>query len=140
MNHAVSHEDLMRYLDDELPRDRHAAIAGHIEQCTECKRELIVFQALKGDLQRMVHENRVGPSVWTTVNRRLMQPTAWLLLVAGTIGLAGWGAYAYATSPESFWEKLGAGAVVIGLALLLLSAIMDRLRDLKTDPYREIQR
>jgi hypothetical protein len=30
--------------------------------------------------------------------------------------------------------------VVIGVGMLFLSVVVDRLRDLKTDPYREIQR
>ena len=130
----------MRYLDEELPRERQLEVAGHLDTCTECKRDFVVFQTMKGDLRGMLDESPVGPSIWIRVNRRLMLPTAWLLIIAGTLALAGWGAYAYITGPENFWEKLAVGAVAIGLALLLLSAIVDRLRDLRTDPYREIHR
>jgi uncharacterized protein (DUF983 family) len=69
-----------------------------------------------------------------------MLPAAWVLLIAGAVALSVWAAWTYVTSPESFWQKLFVAAVVVGLGLLLLSAIGDRLRDLKTDPYREIQR
>lgn len=140
LNHEVSHDDLMRFLDGELPPDRHAAIVRHLDLCTECKREFTVFQTMKGDLAAMLDTDPAIPSVWNRVNRRIMLPTAWVLLIAGAVSLSLWGAWTWVTSPESFWRKLFVGAVVVGLGLLLLSAIGDRLRDLKTDPYREIQR
>jgi anti-sigma factor RsiW len=140
LNHEVNHDDLMRFLDGELPPDRHTAVARHIEQCTECRREFVVFQTMKAELAVMLDFDRADPSVWNRVNRRIMLPAAWVLLVAGIVALSLWGAWTYITSPENFWEKLFVGAVVVGLGLLLLSAIGDRLRDLETDPYREIQR
>lgn len=140
LNHAVSHEDLMRFLDDELPPDRRSSVAAHIEECTECKREITVFRAMKGELSHMLTVEPGTPSVWNRVNRRIMLPTAWGLLVAGAVALTVWGTWTWAMSPDNFWHKLMIGAVVVGLVLLLLSAIGDRLRDLRTDPYREIQR
>jgi len=140
VNHAVSHDDLMRLLDDELPPDRRAAVTEHLADCTECKREFVVFKAMKGEITTMLNVEPGLPSVWNRVNRRIMLPAAWVLLLAGTVALTIWGAWAWVTSPDTFWGKLIVGAVVVGLGLLLLSAIGDRLRDLRTDPYREIQR
>jgi hypothetical protein len=140
LNHEVSHDDLMRFLDDELPPDRRAAVAGHLEACTECNREFVVFRTMKGELATMLNIEPGAPSLWNRVNRQIMLPAAWVLFVAGAVALSVWGAWTYIMSPEDFWEKLFVGAVVVGLALLLVSAIGDRLRDLKTDPYREIQR
>jgi hypothetical protein len=54
--------------------------------------------------------------------------------------MAGWSVWTYATSPELFWRKLAVGSIVIGAALLLVSALVDRVRELPTDPYRRIQR
>jgi len=138
--HSVSHEDLMRYLDDELPPDERGRIAGHVEGCTECRREYVVFEAMKNEFRGLVIENGVGPSLWESIGRRLVQPTAWMFIVAGTLGWVAWGLYAWFISPEHFFLKLAEGFVVLGLAMLLAIAVGDRLRDLKTDPYREIQR
>jgi Putative zinc-finger len=137
--HFVSHEDLMRYLDGELPPDERVRIAGHVEGCTECRREYVVFDAMRNSLREMSGENGVGPTLWGSVSRRLVQPTAWLLIVAGSVGWLGWGLYAWFISPEHFLLKITEGFVVLGLAMLLAIAVGDRLRDLKTDPYREIQ-
>ena len=63
-----------------------------------------------------------------------------MLIIVGASVLTAWGIYSYVTSPEGLWTKLATGAVVIGLVLLLASAILDRLGALRTDRYREIQR
>jgi hypothetical protein len=140
MSHEVGHEDLMRFLDDELPPDRRNAVDAHIEQCTECNRDLHVFRSLKGDLSAIAMRNEPGPSLWATINRRLTQPLGWVLLLTGTVVIAGWAVWSYLTSPELFWQKLAVGSIVVGAALLLLSAIVDRVRELPSDPYRQIQR
>ena len=43
-NHPVGPEELMAYLDGELPPDRAVSAAAHVERCPEC-------QQLAGDLQ-----------------------------------------------------------------------------------------
>src|SRR6266567_7621746 len=51
-NHPIEQEELMAYLDGELPLDRAGAAAGHLEHCREC-------QGVAADLQ--------------SVSRRLME-------------------------------------------------------------------
>ncbi|HUE77889.1 MAG TPA: hypothetical protein VMM83_08110 [Longimicrobiales bacterium] len=63
-----------------------------------------------------------------------------ILFLAGAAVWLTYAVYAYLTSAEAMWMKLATGAVVVGLAMLLLSALLDRLLDLKADPYREIHR
>src|SRR3989442_1223461 len=43
-NHTVEQEEVMAYLDGELPTERAAAAAAHLERCQEC-------QKLAADLQ-----------------------------------------------------------------------------------------
>lgn len=43
-NHPVEQEELMAYLDGELPADQAVAAAAHLEQCPECRK-------LAGDLR-----------------------------------------------------------------------------------------
>jgi anti-sigma factor RsiW len=140
MIHDVAHEDLMRFLDNELPPDRHGVVAAHIEHCTECNRDLHVFRSLKGDLNAIAMRSEPGPSLWAAINHRLTRPLGWVLLVTGAVVMAGWSVWSYATSPELFWRKLAVGSIVIGAALLLVSALVDRVREMPSDPYRQIQR
>lgn len=136
----IRHDELMRFLDGELPADRAAAIEAALATDTELRREYEIFRRMKADLSEMGNDMRMPASVWDGVNRRLTRPVGWILLLAGLTTWVAYAVYAFLTGPEAMWEKLAIGAVVIGVGMLFLSVAIDRLRDLKTDPYREIQR
>src|SRR6516225_4979772 len=36
-NHPLEHEEIMAYLDGELPPERAAEAASHLERCSQCK-------------------------------------------------------------------------------------------------------
>src|SRR5215470_5272424 len=48
-SHAIDELELMAYLDGELPRERAAAAAAHLETCREC-------QAIASDLRSVSQE------------------------------------------------------------------------------------
>jgi anti-sigma factor RsiW len=137
---VITHEELMRYIDGELPAERAAAVEAALTTDTELRREYEIFRRMKADLSEMGSEMRTGGTVWDAVNRRLTRPVGWILFVAGLGVWLAYAAYAFIAAPEALWEKLAIGAVVIGLGTLFLSVVIDRLLDLRTDPYREIQR
>jgi anti-sigma factor RsiW len=137
---VITHEELMRYLDGELPVERAAAVEAALTTDTELRREYEIFRRMKGDLNEMRTDMRAQGTVWDSVNRRLTRPVGWILFLAGLAVWLAYAVYAFLTGPEAMWEKLTIGAVVIGVGMLFLSVVVDRLRDLKTDPYREIQR
>lgn len=136
----IGHDELMRYLDGELPPDRARAVEEAVERDTELKRELGVFRAMKADLSEIGARMDTKSTVWDDVNRRLTRPLGWVLFLVGAVVVVAYGAYAYLTGADALWEKLAVSAIVVGLAMLLVSTLIDRYRDLKTDPYREIQR
>jgi anti-sigma factor RsiW len=130
----------MRYLDGELPPERAQAVEHALETSTELRREYTIFRRMKVDLHEMGGRMEPEKTVWGAVNRRLTRPVGWLLFLTGAVIWAAYGVYTYLTGAEALWEKLATSAVVVGLAILLLSALVDRWRDLKTDPYKEIKR
>lgn len=135
-------EALALYVDGELGADARRAFEEHMEGCTECRREVAVFQAMKGDLRSMSME-RVPPprgSIWESVNRDLTRPTGWLMIVAGAIIYTAWAVYNFIQAPLDLWERLGIGLLVVGFFVLLISVAIDRIRDSATDPYKGIQR
>ncbi len=135
----ITHDELMRYLDGELPPERARAVEAALEADTELRREYVIFRRMKADLEEMGGDMRAPGSVWDTVNRRLTRPLGWLLFLAGLAVWVGYAVYLFVTVHEPLWERLAISAAVVGLAILFLSVTIDRLRDLKTDPYREIQ-
>jgi anti-sigma factor RsiW len=137
----VTTEELMRYLDGESPPDERLRVEDQLATSTELQRELAIFRALKTDIQEL-HFPAVATrdSVWDQVNARLSRPIGWTLLIVGVVVWMTYGSWVFATSTASPWEKLGTGAIAIGVLVLLASVIWERVRELDTDPYRNVQR
>jgi anti-sigma factor RsiW len=141
MHDNLSHEDLMRFLDGELPPEEHARVQARIAASSELGREVKIFRAMKEGFQDLTfHPATYHHSVWDQVNQRLTRPIGWILLIVGTAVWMGYGAYVFAASPVNPWEKLAAGAIVIGILLLLASVIWERYREWLSDPYRDVYR
>lgn len=136
----TGHEELMRYIDGELPPERARAVEEALERSTELRRELVLFRRMKTDLEEIGARMSTQRTVWDEVNRRLTRPVGWVLFLAGALVWLTYGVYTYLAGADALWEKMAVSAVVVGLGMLLLSVMVDRYQDLKTDPYREIQR
>jgi anti-sigma factor RsiW len=136
-------ETLMRYLDGELSPTERTALEERLEGSTELQRELAIYRALQEDFAQLTFRDpggRRAPSVWMAVNRRLTRPVAWLLVATGLTAWFAHAVYTYLNSPAPSWEKLATSAVVIGILLLFATVIHDRVREWRTDPYREVER
>ena len=140
MSHEVSHETLTRYLDNELPPDERGRVEDHLSECTECRREAEIMRTMKEDLAELPGGDPDGGSVWDAVDRRLTRPLGWILLVAGAVVSLGLGAWGFVTADAPLTEKLAAGAMGLGLVLLLVSVGRERWKEWKDDPYRKVQR
>lgn len=141
MPEPITHDDLMRYLDGELSPERRARLETRISASTELQREAAIFRAMKSDFQELsFHPGEYSRSVWDDVNRTLTRPIGWLLVVVGAAIWSAYGAYVFTVSPADPWEKLGTGAIVIGILLLLASVIYERYREWLSDPYRDVYR
>jgi len=137
----VTPDELMRYLDGESPPEERARIDKELETSTELQREVAVYRNMKNDMQDLhFSPAQQGTSVWDKVNAGVNRPVGWTLLAVGLTTWLTYGTWVFATSAVSVWEKLGTGAIAIGVLMLLTSVIWERLRDMQTDPYRDIQR
>jgi len=137
----VTHEDLMRFLDGELPPEEHARVQAAIAASTELAREVAIYRAVKGRFRDIsFHPGTYHSSVWDEVNQHLTRPIGWILVVAGAVVWTAYGVYVFVVSPVEMWEKLATGAVVIGVLTLLASVIWERYREWLTDPYRDVHR
>jgi len=137
----VSSDDLMRYLDGEMPPEERAQVDAELAASTELRRELAMFRALKSDFQQLsFHPAEYRESVWDRVSERVTRPIGWILVAMGATAWMSYGAYVMATAPTDPWEKLATGAVAIGILMLLASVIWERYREWQNDPYRDVHR
>lgn len=140
-NDPVSSDDLMRYLDGEMAPEERARVDAGLERSTELQRDLAMFRSLKADIQGLsFHPATYRVSVWDRVNAHVNRPIGWILVIAGLVVWMTYGAWVFATSAASPWEKLATGAIAIGILMLLASVIWERYRDWEHDPYKDVHR
>ena len=64
----------------------------------------------------------------------------WALGIVGGLVLAGYGVYEFATDEATeAVVKVSVAAVTIGLVLLFLSVLLERLHGRKTDRYKDVE-
>ncbi len=137
---AVSHEDLMRFLDGEVTPEERVAIEGRLEASSELRREFAIFRSIKEDFQDLSFAPQDGDSVWDRIRSRITSPVGWALTTTGFLGWAAYAAWSFVKSPSAIVVKLTTGAVVIGMLVLLAQVIWDRYREYGSDPYRNVHR
>lgn len=137
----IAPEDLMRYLDGEMPDEERRTLEAAVERSTELRRELAIYRALQADFHGLSFAAPASAdSVWGTVNRRVTRPVGWILLVSGVVLWLGYAAFQFAVSNVNPWRKIAVAAIVIGFVLLLAGVLADRYREWRTDPYRDVYR
>jgi hypothetical protein len=137
----VTPDDMMRYLDGEMTPGERERVELELETSTELQREVAVYRNLKSEMQGLqFHPATHSVSVWDRVNVRLNRPLGWVFFVVGLVVWMSYGTWIFSTSSISPWEKLGTGAVAIGVLMLLTSVVWERYREWETDPYKDVNR
>ena len=82
---------------------------------------------------------------WLGVYARLERGIAWVLVSVSLTVLAGFGAYHFATefladAAVPAVLRFGTAGLLLGVSILLLGVVRDKIRALTTDPFRRIRR
>jgi len=137
------------YVDDELPPPQREQLEDHLRACEACKRELEESLALKEHLTMIKFKEPSDAQLeryWSRIYNRLERGVGWILFSLGAIVLICWGAFEaieeMIQDPGiSLALKVGVVALIVGGAILLVSAVRERLTVRKTDKYsQEVER
>jgi len=139
---------LMGYIDEELQPDGVRQIEDHLAVCVACRREEQEFRKLGEVTEDMLNEEIAVLDIddaWQNIYRRLERSTGWLLLSAGLILLTGYAGWALLTDfffdPEvPVIARIGVGATVAGVIVLLVSIGREALSKYGVERYREVKR
>jgi len=136
-------EMLSGYLDGALTQGERQRVALHLEGCDHCRGELAELSALRaaarGTAFALPADEQWG-ELPQTAGSRMLRLGGWTLLGLWLAVVLGYGLVELVRSPVALWERLAVAGVVAGFALLLLSVLLDRLRDLRHDRYRRVQK
>jgi hypothetical protein len=139
---------IMALVDDELPEDEKKQICAHIKTCTTCAREYASLTKLKGVTGEMKMKKLpefYWDEYWQHIYNRIERGISWLLISIGTIIILGyvlWQALGELIADEQInpLVKGGIFILLIGVLILLVSVIREKIMVRKVDRYREVER
>lgn len=135
---------LSGYVDGELPQQQRQGVKAHLEACADCRRLVDELSRIKQETRELAYQ-RPSQKEWKRMERRIFQNVSrgigWLILIVWAIFTSGYALFHLATAPdEPLIEKIIVFGLFLGLGLLFLSVLSERLREARSDRYRGIQR
>lgn len=139
---------MMAALDGEISPDERRELEGTLERNPEIRREWEMMSRLKEVTGAMTYKQppeEVWDRYWTSVFNRIERGIGWILISLGSVVLLTYGAWKWL---EALWGeaglplfvKLAIMAVAVGLLVLAVSVIREKLFTYRRDPYKEIER
>ena len=137
------HLRIQALADNELPEEEIDAVLAEIQGSYEYRNEYADLLRMK----RRISGTAVrAPEDWLAraekrVSRRISRGTGLLLFVGSYVVLIGYALFTLFREPSvPLIVSVLIGSLVLGLIVLLVNAIADRVRESKTDKYRELIR
>ena len=139
---------MMAYLDNELDEQQRRVFEEHLASCRSCARAMEEFGRLKqmtDNVKFVEPEDRLWRQYWGGVYNRIERGIGWVIFsLAGVLLIV----YAGFTAIEnvihdpgvSLLLKVGLLALLVGLAILFVSVLRERLYFWSKDRYRNVRR
>lgn len=142
---ADSHVDVLLsgYLDGELTQQVRQRVRVHLEDCEECRNNLNDLEALRLRMGQ-ARLSTAGQDEWresmNDTTDRVIRGTGWVLFLGALLIIFGIGVFEFLANPGPglFW-KLLVSAVYLGLGVLFVSVLRQRLIERKTDKYKDVE-
>ena len=139
---------MMGYLDDELDDQQKHRFEEHLKECSECAGELKEFKRLKAitdEVTLVEPEDKIWQDYWNGIYNRIERGVGWILFSLAAILLIIYGGFKaieeVINDPQiGLIFKIGLLVLIVGLAILLVSVLRERLYFWKRDRYKDIRR
>lgn len=131
------------YLDRELTQQESQQVRVHLETCDHCQalyRDLKALKEKTGGLSWPVSDTARLAAMENDLLSRGAQVSGWLLLALGALVLLAFTVYEYLSAPDvSGILKAGFAAIHLGLAVLFIMVLRQRLASYRNDKYRNVK-
>ena len=135
---------LVGLLDGELTVRERSEINDHMIRCAACREEYERLRETSGKLEALSCKeptDEVLRRLWRNPFSRVSRIGGILMVVLGYVGLIGFGLFKFFTGGnEEFWAKVPVAAIVIGVLVLFIRVVLERMKTYRNDPYKEIER
>lgn len=135
---------MMGLMDNELTPKETADVNQHLVRCEACRKE---FDALSLSHSKLGVVSFSGPTddeldrIWKRPFSRFTRNAGLFIVFTGWIILIIYALVEFLRSDKDpLLPKIAFMGIIIGFIILLYNVLSDRLKALKTDPYKEIKR
>ncbi len=136
--------DALRYVDGVMSAEEMKDFESHISTCMDCREAVRRFEELKsitGRLKMRDPTDEFWDSYWKSLYRRMERRVAWIFIAIGAVMFLLYAAYEIIRSFNEFtWEKVALALVLIGVLLLLISVVRERVHQYRIDRYKNVKR
>ena len=134
---------LSGYIDGELTQQQAQKVRLHCDDCPDCAEQLQHLEKLRLE----VGKSRLSPLGEDTWREHMKEPTVeatrgigWILFILGVLGLSGIAVYEFVIDKGIETHiKVIASLVWIGLGVLLISVLRQRLIERKSDKFKDVE-
>jgi anti-sigma factor RsiW len=134
---------LSGYVDGELTQGDEQRVRVHIADCAVCRTQVAQMQQVR-EVTMTSRFKVPADDQWSEAPRggasRLAFGLGWTFVVVWASIVGSYALWAFWTSDGPIGAKLLAFAPLSGAVLLFLSVLIDRLKAMRTDPYRRVQK
>lgn len=124
-------------LDNELTQQQRQQLHLHLGNCETCAR---LYRELAEQRGALKHGVQPSDPMAESASTRFWNRLGGVLLVLGLLPLLGYAIYAFSqTSDLPWWVKMTTGATVLGLVVLFINVLRQRMRVAKNDPYKKVK-
>ncbi len=139
---------MMGYLDEELSTEQIRRFEEHLATCKQCSSQLQEFRQLKAITDQMTliePEDRLWQQYWDGIYNRIERGIGWTIFSVAAILLTIYGGFkaieSLITDPTvGLLLKIAMLALLVGLAILFVSVLRERIFFWSKDRYRNVRR
>ena len=139
---------MMGYLDNELDDEQKRRFEEHLAGCRECADEIKEFKHLKAitdEVTLVEPEDRIWQDYWSGIYNRIERSLGWIIFSVSAILLAIYGGFKLietivTDATVGMFLKIGLLTLVVGLAILFVSVLRERIYFWSKDRYRNVRR
>ncbi|HHJ52203.1 MAG TPA: hypothetical protein ENJ89_03320 [Caldithrix abyssi] len=139
---------MMGLLDGELNEQDTQRVKQHLEECEACARQYKSFLKLKKETQDMKFKplpEMYWDEYWNHVYNKIERGISWILVSIGAVIILAFSLYQamsdfFSDPAEPLSLKIGTGIFVLGMIVLFVSVLREKLMVKKVDQYRRIKR
>ena len=138
---------LSALVDNDLFPEEKKMVAEHLVDCAECRKEysrLMKLKEVTEDMKYFDLPDRLRAGYWHGIYNRIERGAGWIFLSIGVIILLAIGAWEllqnfYLNPTVPIILRVGLAALLLGLIILLVSLIRERLFSRTHDRYEEVE-